>query len=522
MAKRSKTLVGIDIDSTGIAAASVTVNGRVRVERAAFTPLEPGIIRDGEVADVDGLADALRTLYRENKGLDKRVRVGLANQKIVVRVVDLPYLEDPKELDAAVRFHAQDQLPMPIEHAVIDHLALDTITDETGRRQRVLLVAARREMVERILSALRAAGIKPVGVDLSAFAMVRALYRPGPEDEHALYLAIGGLTNLAVARGRACTFARASGSGVEALAVELAERSQLTREHAHEWLVHTGVETPSELIEGDAEIVANARQILLDGVRRIAADVRSSLDFHRMQDDAASVSRAVMTGPATAIPGFADALASELGMPVEAGSVGRRSRGNGPRPRDGRRRPGTHGGAGMKAVNLIPADERRGGGSATGSGFASYVVLGVLALIVAVSAAYTLANRTIADQRRRARRRAGACGDLGEPGELRSRATRPSPACARSAARRSVAWPRAASTGAHALHEVARTIPSDAWLTSMRGSVLAELDRSTAAATTRCARRCRARRSSSSAARPARTRWLPSSRAFAASTASSG
>jgi type IV pilus assembly protein PilM len=321
MAKRSKTFVGIDIDSTGIAAASVTVNGRVRVERAALTPLEPGIIRDGEVADVDGLADAVRTLYRENKGLDKRVRVGLANQKIVVRVVDLPYLEDPKELDAAVRFHAQDQLPMPIEHAVIDHLALDTITDETGRRQRVLLVAARREMVERILSALRAAGVKPVGVDLSAFAMVRALYRPGPEDEHVLYLAIGGLTNLAVARGKACTFARASGSGVEALAVELAERSQLTREHAHGWLVHTGVETPIELIEGDAEIVSNARQILLDGVRRIAADVRSSLDFHRMQDDAASVSRAVMTGPATAIPGFAEALASELGMPVEAGSV---------------------------------------------------------------------------------------------------------------------------------------------------------------------------------------------------------
>jgi type IV pilus assembly protein PilM len=321
MAKRSKTLVGIDIDSTGIAAASVAVNGRVRVERAALTPLEPGIIRDGEVADVDGLAEALRTLYRENKGLDKRVRVGLANQKIVVRVVDLPYLEDPKELDAAVRFHAQDQLPMPIEHAVIDHLPLDTISDETGRRQRVLLVAARREMVERILSALRAAGVKPVGIDLSAFAMVRALYRPGPEDEHVLYLAIGGLTNLAVARGKDCTFARASGSGVEALAVELAERSQLTREHAHEWLVHVGVETPIEMIEGEDEIVANARQILLDGVRRIAADVRSSLDFHRMQDDAASVSRAVMTGPATAIPGFADALASELDMPVDAGSI---------------------------------------------------------------------------------------------------------------------------------------------------------------------------------------------------------
>jgi type IV pilus assembly protein PilM len=204
---------------------------------------------------------------------------------------------------------------------VLDHQALDVVTDETGRRQRVLLVAARREMVERVLAALRGAGLKPEGVDLSAFAMVRALHRAGPDDELVLYLAIGGLTNLAVARGTQCTFARASGSGVEALAVELAERSALTLEHAYGWLAHVGVQEPVEAISGDPEIVAYTRQVLLDGVRRIAAEVRSSLDFHRMQEDAASVSRAVMTGPASAIPGFDIALASELGIPVEQGIV---------------------------------------------------------------------------------------------------------------------------------------------------------------------------------------------------------
>ena len=321
MAKRSKTLVGLDIDATGIVAASVAVNGRVRVERAAFTPLEPGIIRDGEVADVDGLTEALKTLYRENKGLDKRVRVGLANQKIVVRVIDLPYLEDGKELEAAVRFQAQDQLPMPLEHAVLDHQPLAVVDDAAGRRQRVLLVAARREMVERVLAALRAAGLKPEGVDLSAFATVRALHRAGPDDELVLYLAIGGLTNLAVARGTECTFARASGSGVEALAVELAERAALTLEHAYGWLAHVGVQEPVENVTGDRQIVEHARQILLDGVRRIASEVRSSLDFHRMQEDAGTVSRAVMTGAASAIPGFDVALASELGIPVEQGLV---------------------------------------------------------------------------------------------------------------------------------------------------------------------------------------------------------
>src|SRR4051794_4237346 len=216
MAKRSKTLVGLDIDATGIVAASVVVNGRVRVERVAFTPLEPGIIRDGEVADVDGLAEALKTLYRENKGLDKRVSVGLANQKIVVRVVDLPYLEDAKELEAAVRFQAQDQLPMPLEHAVLDHQPLVIVDDPAGRRQRVLLVAARREMVERVLAALRAAGLKPEGVDLSAFATVRALHRAGPDDELVLYLAIGGRAHPAPAPGPPGTLPPPPGRGGEA------------------------------------------------------------------------------------------------------------------------------------------------------------------------------------------------------------------------------------------------------------------------------------------------------------------
>ena len=82
--------------------------------------------------------------------------------------------------------------------------------------------------------------------------MVRALHRAGPDDELVLYLAIGGLTNLAVARGTDCTFARASGGGVEALAVELAERAALTLEHAHGWLAHVGVQDPVEDIEGDA------------------------------------------------------------------------------------------------------------------------------------------------------------------------------------------------------------------------------------------------------------------------------
>jgi len=327
MAKRATTIVGLEIEPSAVHAASVTVNGHVSLKTAAVVPLETGIVRDGEVNDVDALADALRSLYRDNKGLDKKVRVGIANQKIVVRVLELPPLEDRKELEAAVRVQAQDQIPMPLDNAVLDFQPLDIVETENGPRQRVLIVAARRDMVERVMAACKAAGLKPEGIDLSAFAMIRALYRAVPEGETTepvLYLSVGGLTNLAVAEGTTCLFTRVVGGGLEAIAVELAERKALTLEHARGWLRHVGLVTPLNEIESDDqdEIAEEARTVLLDGVRRIGGEVRNSLDFHHAQEGMSlRVQRAVLTGAAATVPGFDDALAAELGLPVISGRV---------------------------------------------------------------------------------------------------------------------------------------------------------------------------------------------------------
>src|SRR3954452_25112489 len=326
MAKRATHIVGLEIEPSAVHAAAVTVNGRVSVKSAAYVPLETGIVRDGEVNDVDALAEALRSLYRENKGLDKKVRVGIANQKIVVRVLELPPLEDHKELEAAVRFQAQDQIPMPLDSAVLDFQPLDIVETDAGLRQRVLIVAARRDMVDRVMAAARSAGLKPEGIDLSAFAMIRALHREAAIEtpEPVLYLSVGGLTNLAVAEGTTCLFTRVVGGGLEAIAVELAERKALTLEHARGWLRHVGLVLPLSEIESDDqdEIAEEARTVLLDGVRRIGGEVRNSLDFHHAQEGMSlRVQRAIVTGAAAAIPGFADALAAELGLPVATGDV---------------------------------------------------------------------------------------------------------------------------------------------------------------------------------------------------------
>lgn len=318
MGPASKTVVGLDIEPGYVAAVQASGHG-VSVERAAYAPLAPGVVRDGEVADVETLANVLRDMFAEHK-LGKRVRLGVANQRIVMRTIDLPPLTDPKAIASAVQFQAQEHIPMPLDQAVLEHHTLGTIETAEGPRTRVVLVAARRDMIDHLLEATNRAGLRPQSIDLSAFAMIRALHRPGTTST-TVYVNVGGITNLAIAEGTTCVFTRVIPYGIESVAGELAERRGLTLEHAHGWLKHVGMLAPVEDIEGDSDIVVETRSVLNDGVRRIGDEVRNSLDFHVMQEGSSPVERIVLTGPAVAIPGFSDQIGQQIGSTVELGLV---------------------------------------------------------------------------------------------------------------------------------------------------------------------------------------------------------
>lgn len=209
---------------------------------------------------------------------------------------------------------------MPLEQAVLEHHTLGPVETADGPRTRVVLVAARRDMIDRLLEATTRAGLRPQAIDLSAFAMIRALHRPEVTGT-AVYVNVGGITNLAIAEGTTCVFTRVIPYGIESVAGELAERRGLTLEHAHGWLKHVGMVAPVEDIEGESEIVVEARSVLTEGVRRIGDEVRNSLDFHVMQDGSAPVERVVLTGPAVAIPGFSEQIGQQIGLTVELGLV---------------------------------------------------------------------------------------------------------------------------------------------------------------------------------------------------------
>jgi type IV pilus assembly protein PilM len=324
-AKKPSAVTGLEIEAGSVAAAEVAVNGTARVNAGGVEPLLPGAFHEGEVLDGESLAEALKGLFSRHK-LPKRVRLGVANAGVVVRTVRLPAIEDPKELDAAVRFQAQEQIPMPLDQAVLEHQVVGGVSAEEGSSPQidVVVIAARKDMISSFLQALRRAGLEPVGIDLAAFGMIRALSGAvGPSEASdlgaaptaALYCNVGDTANLAVARGRACLFTRVSPAGLGPISARLAGRG-LSPEHANQWLTHVGLEMPLEGIEGDPPTVAEARAALEAGVNDLVDEMRLSLDYYRAQEGAVPIENVVLCGPGSAIAGLSGRMEAGLGLPI--------------------------------------------------------------------------------------------------------------------------------------------------------------------------------------------------------------
>ena len=263
-------VVGLDIDGRYLAAAQVDSG---RLVRGSSLELPSGLLRDGEVVDRDGLAGALKDFVQQ-AGLPRSVRLGVANQQIVVRVIELPRIDDPKQRDAAVRFQAAEAIAMPLDEAVLDHQVAGYAEAPDGTpRMQVVLVAARRSMIEALLEAAKKAGLKPEGVDLDAFALVRVLAAAStgaPDEVARVFCHLGGVSNIAIAVGTSCFF---------------------TRPLAAVW---------------DDE----------DAASRLADEVRLSIDYYMTQPQARPVGEVVLSGPGSSDVHLVDSLGVHLGIPT--------------------------------------------------------------------------------------------------------------------------------------------------------------------------------------------------------------
>jgi type IV pilus assembly protein PilM len=327
-----KRLVGLKIGASSLTAARIA-NGEVpEVVQVARGELEPGIVVGGEVREPDALADALKKFFREHKLPRNGVRLGIASNRIGVRTFDLPGVEDQKQLHNAVRFRAQEALPIPLEEAVLDyHVLSDAVNEEGVRVRRVLLVVAYRELVDRYVAACRKAGIRLAGIDLEGFAALRALSSDAPQANAAVVVASIGhdRSTLAVSDGKICEFTRVIDWGGQNLNVAIARALDMAPSEAEPIKLSVSLLEPAEAWEVlPAEQAVRTRDAIVAELQVFARELISSLQFYQGQPGSLGIGEIILSGGTAQLPGIDAELGRLLGVRVRIGDpLGRVKRG---------------------------------------------------------------------------------------------------------------------------------------------------------------------------------------------------
>ena len=319
-------LVGLKIGASQLAAARVSNNGSAELLQVAREPLAPGIIVGGELRDPDALSEALSDFFAKHGLPKKGVRLGIANNRIGVRTFEIAGIEDQKQLANAIRFRAQETLPIPIDEAVLDYQVLGEGVDEDGQpTKRVLLVVAYRELIDRYVDACKKAGITLVGIDLEAFALLRALQAPqegvGTDASAALVVvAIGHeRSTFAVSDGRVCEFTRVLEWGGSALNVAIARAVDAAPSEVE--ATKRALSLMDEMVPDGitADQSKAAREAMRRAIQTFARELVSSLQYYQNQPGSLGIGEIVLTGGTAHLPGLAGELERLIGVHVRVG-----------------------------------------------------------------------------------------------------------------------------------------------------------------------------------------------------------
>ena len=202
-------VVGLDIDGRYLAAAQVDSG---RVVRGASLELPAGLVRDGEVADRDGLAEALKDFVRRGRPAEAACGSAWPTSRSWSACWSCPRIEDAKQRDAAVRFQAAEAIAMPLDEAVLDHQvagyaeAPDGTAAHAGRARGRAPLDDRGAARGRQEGRPQARGRRPRRV--RARPHPRRGVADGADDAARVFCHLGGVTNLAIAVGTTCFFTR--------------------------------------------------------------------------------------------------------------------------------------------------------------------------------------------------------------------------------------------------------------------------------------------------------------------------
>lgn len=327
--------VGLDIGTDLIRVAQVRqTNAGPQLIAYNSVAMPSGAVVEGEIVDPVAVTSAIKDLWRFAGIRSREVAIGVSNHKVVVRLIELPFMER-NELAGAIQFQAQDYIPIPVEEAIIDfHVIGEYVTPADEHMMEVMLVAAERDMVASVVAAVEGAGLKLVQIDVTAFALVRALIGSDqswlPEEGDDPNAAVGivhmssGITNIAVVENGIPRFTRVSSLAGNHFTQALVNTLNITFDEAEDLKMTAGLPAvdgssmPPDTPEGQK--LLTTQEVLEREANKFIAEVRRSLDYYLTQvTQVRTIRRIILSGSSSEIPNLASYLEKGLQTQVVIG-----------------------------------------------------------------------------------------------------------------------------------------------------------------------------------------------------------
>jgi len=315
--------IGLDIGTTGVRAAEVTFckhgpgcrDHQATLNKYGETPLPQGAVLDGEVVEQNSVVRAIKKLWSSEKFSHKNVLLGVANSRVTVRELELPWLPI-QELRSSLDLHTGEHLSIPISEALLDFYPTEEHEGSTGKQARGIFVGVSRDMVASNINAVETAGLSPQGVDLLPLALMRSLDAANASASTVAAVDVGArTTSITIIDDGQPRFIRLLSAGGADITDRLASLLQCPPHEAETFKHELGMayEAPQHLHEAAQAVIGIANNQI--------DQIRSTLDFYASTAGRKTgpVELLVLTGRGSMLNGFGQYLSSATRLPAMLG-----------------------------------------------------------------------------------------------------------------------------------------------------------------------------------------------------------
>jgi type IV pilus assembly protein PilM len=315
---KGKLALGLDIGSTSVKMILLKEQrkrGEVGYALQSFgmKPLPPEAIVDGALMNSTAIVQAVQELMNELKMKNKEVAIGVSGHSVIIKKIQMPRMSQ-EELEESIQWEAEQYIPFDVKDVNIDTQILDLGANDATGQMDVLLVAAKKDMINDYTTVVSEAGLQPVVVDVDAFAvqnMFSANYDVPERETVVLINAGASVVNINIISNGITVFTRDVTIGGNQFTEEIQKQLNVSYEEAE------ALKIGGNSNDADAVVPQDVERVLTSVAEQVAGEIQRSLDFYAGTAADANFSKVFLSGGTAKIPALFKTIEARVGVPVE-------------------------------------------------------------------------------------------------------------------------------------------------------------------------------------------------------------